>query len=152
MLGSPNGFHGIYNASQMPPGAPARAIPGSLIVSRLHYTYYQQNALPYDGTGMGGGSDYWQFMLAGIACGGQYAGSSEVKTRAMRDRYERMLGPGQGGIANVAMDPCYHRNCDDYENINQPLFLNMAKAAAFTLQSLALQPNIRTFLQYPTSA
>ena len=151
-IASPNGFYAVYDAQDLPSSTPSRAIKGSRVVSSLHFAYFQQQGLPYDGTGMGGGSDYVGFLESGIACGGLYGGLTEVKSRDMRDRYEAILGPGRGGVANAELDPCYHRYCDDQQNINQPAYLDMARSAAFTAASLALQPQLRAFLQYPPSA
>jgi aminopeptidase S len=149
-IGSPNGYYGVYDGVDIPTSTPQRAVNGTRIIASLHFAYFQQRGLPSDGTGMGGGSDYVQFLASGVACGGLYAGLTEVKTRDMRDRYEAILGPGRGGIANAAMDACYHRYCDDQQNINRPAYLDMARSAAFTVASLALEPKLRAFLQYPT--
>jgi Zn-dependent M28 family amino/carboxypeptidase len=150
-IASPNGFYAVYDATELPSSTPARAVPGSRVISSLHFSYFAQRNLPSEPTGMGGGSDYVGFLEAGIACGGLYGGLTEVKSRDLRDRYDALLGAGRGGVANAQLDPCYHKYCDDVQNINQLAYLDMARSAAFTVASMALHPQLRAFLQYPPS-
>ena len=149
MLGSPNAYYGVYNATTAPANTPTRALAGSRIVTGLHYKYFQDNMLPYDGTGFDGRSDYGQFLAVGIACGGLFSGAEQLKTVEQRDRYDRILGPGMGGQANAAYDSCYHRYCDDVRNINQAAHINMTRAAASVVQTLLWQANLRSYLEYP---
>ena len=149
MLGSPNFYYGVYNASTALPTTPRVAVPGSLLISGLHYQYFRDNGLPYDGCPFDGRSDYGQFLAVGVPSGGLFAGAEQIKPAEQRDRYDAMIGPGAGGQANAAYDSCYHRYCDDIRNIHQPAYLNMTKAAAFVLQSLAQQSNLRGYLQIP---
>ena len=109
-IGSPNGYNAVYDATELPSSTPRRAVNGSRVISSVHFDYFRRQGLPYDSTGMGGGSDYVGFLELGVACGGLYGGLTEVKARELRDRYEAALGPGRGGIANAQLDPCYHRS------------------------------------------
>ena len=59
---------------------------------------------------MTGGSDFLPFIEAGIPAGGVKTGASAVKSAADRAIY--------GGLANAALDTCYHQPCDTVLNIN----------------------------------
>ena len=149
MLGSPNFLYGVYNATSAPVNTPTKALAGSLIVTQLHFDYFIQNGLPYDGVPFDGRSDYGQFLAVGVVAGGLFSGAEGTKTSDMRDKYDAMLGVGMGGQANAQYDSCYHRSCDDVRNIHQGAHLNLTRAAASVVQTLALKTNLRSFLQYP---
>jgi Iap family predicted aminopeptidase len=68
-----------------------------------------------------GSSDHASFASAGIPVNGLYTGSAE---------------PGPGGRPR---DPCYHLACDTLENVNRPVLLRMARAAAEALRRLSAQ-------------
>ncbi|UED85183.1 M28 family peptidase [Streptomyces profundus] len=55
-------------------------------------------------------SDYAPFLAAGIPAGGTFTGSDGLKTEE-----EAALW---GGRAGEPYDPCYHRSCDDLDNIS----------------------------------
>ncbi len=59
-----------------------------------------------------------------------------TQTQEQRDRYDRMLGQGLGGIAGASQDPCYHKACDSIQNINLFAFEKMVQAAAYALEYL----------------
>ena len=42
-----------------------------------------------------------------------------------------------GGEVGVAYDQCYHLACDTVENLNVPVWLNNAKAAAHSIATFA---------------
>ena len=149
MFASPNFYFGVYNATTAPVNTPTKALAGSRLISQLHYDYFVANALPYDGCPFDGRSDYGQFLAVGIVAGGLFSGAEQSKTSEQRRRYDAMLGPGMGGIASAAYDPCYHQACDDVDNIHQGAHINMTRAAAYVVQTLAQTTNLRSFLQYP---
>jgi hypothetical protein len=60
-----------------------------------------------------------------------------------------MLGQGMGGIAGASHDPCYHKACDSIQNINKFAYEKMVQAAAYVLEYLARQDDLKTWL-YPT--
>ena len=149
MLGSPNFLNGVYNATTAPVNTPTRALAGSRTISRLHYDYFVSNGLPYDGVPFDGRSDYGQFLAVGVVAGGLFSGAEQRKTVEQRNRYDAVLGVGMGGQANAAYDPCYHQFCDDVRNIHQGAHLNMTRAAASVLQTLATKSELRSYLEYP---
>jgi Iap family predicted aminopeptidase len=67
----------------------------------------------------GGSSDHAPLAAAGIPVNGLYTGSTE---RGPRGR---------------PRDPCYHLACDTLENVNRPVLLRMARAAAEALRRLS---------------
>jgi hypothetical protein len=67
----------------------------------------------------GGSSDHAPFAAAGVPVNGLYTGSSE-------------RGPG-----GRPRDPCYHLACDTLDNVNRPVLLRMARAAARALRRLS---------------
>ena len=72
----------------------------------------------------------------------------DTKTQAQRDRYDETLGQGQGGIPDIIQDPCYHKACDSIQNVNVFAFEKMVQAAAYMLESLGRQDELKAWL-YP---
>jgi Zn-dependent M28 family amino/carboxypeptidase len=66
----------------------------------------------------GGSSDHAPFRAAGVPVNGLYTGSTE-------------RGPG-----GRPRDPCYHLACDTLDNVNRPVLLRMARAAARAIRRL----------------
>jgi Peptidase family M28/PA domain len=64
----------------------------------------------------GGRSDHAPFQRAGIPVGGLFTGAGEPH------------------------DPCYHRVCDDINNIDMPALVSMAGAAGEALERLSARP------------
>ena len=148
MLASPNFFLGIYDGRTARNDTPVRALPGSNKITALFRDWFSGQNLPWDNTDFSGRSDYGPFLAAGIVSGGLFTGADELKTEEQRLRYDRMLSQGMGGAANVLTDPCYHRACDSSQNINIPAFEKMVQAAAFMLEVLGRQENLKQWL-YP---
>jgi Zn-dependent M28 family amino/carboxypeptidase len=61
----------------------------------------------------GGNSDHAPFERAGIPVGGLFTGAGEPH------------------------DPCYHRSCDDIDNIDMPVLVEMSRAAAEAVERLS---------------
>jgi len=148
MLASPNYFFGIYNGSSAPGNTPAKALPGSIIVTEIYQNWFENQKLPSDLTDFSGRSDYGPFLAEGIVAGGLFSGADETKTQEMRSRYDQILGPGMGGIAGITTDPCYHQACDSIQNINVFAYEKMVQAAAYTLEYLGQQNDLKSLL-YP---
>ncbi|CAF1457791.1 unnamed protein product [Adineta steineri] len=150
MLGSPNFQMGIYdghtaNFSTTPP----KAIPGSIRLTELFRNWFIDQNLPYTISELGGGSDYASFLAAGIVISGLNSGISDIKTKEERDYYNRLLGQGNGGVANAEYDPCYHQSCDSLANINPLGHEKLSKAAAYILEYLGRHSDLRSYL-YPS--
>jgi Zn-dependent M28 family amino/carboxypeptidase len=148
MLGSPNYIFGIYDGRTARNDTPSRALPGSNKISALFRDWFIQQNLPWDYTDFSGRSDYGPFLAEGIVAGGLFSGADNIKTREQRDRYDAMLGQGMGGMPDIIQDPCYHKACDTIQNINVFAFEKMVQAAAYVLEYLGQQTDLKGWL-YP---
>jgi Zn-dependent M28 family amino/carboxypeptidase len=149
MLGSPNYIFGIYDGKTAPANTPVSALAGSNNVTALFQSWFQQQNLPWNYTDFSGRSDYGPFLAEGIVAGGLFSGADGVKSQAERNYYDQMLGQGMGGIAGASHDPCYHKACDSIQNINKFAYEKMVQAAAYVLEYLARQDDLKTWL-YPS--
>ena len=120
MIGSVNYARWIYDDE----GSPL----GSERIARVFEDYFDELDLTSRRFSTQGASDHGPFLRAGVPIGGVYSGSDETKTR-----YEERLF---GGEARAPMDPCYHRACDDLDNINRAALTELAGAVAHVLESL----------------
>jgi len=148
MLGSLNFQNYVYDANvYIPPSTPSRAHQGSKIMSNLFFEFFDANNLPRDSDRFDGRSDYGPFLAAGIPAGGVDAGADKTKTEATRLRYQHMTG--WGGVAGAINDQCYHQACDHIGNIHWGVYTNMTQSAAYVLEKLAFQKDLRTYLGNP---
>ncbi|CAF1155250.1 unnamed protein product [Adineta steineri] len=150
MVGSSNYIFGIYDGKTAQNSTPSSAIPGSNKISALFRDWFIGQNLPWDFADFNGRSDYGPFLAAGIVAGGVTSGSNAIKTQEQRDRYDRMLGQGLGGIVGAMRDPCYHQACDTIQNINIFAYEKILKAAAYALEYLGRQNDLKTWL-YPST-
>jgi Zn-dependent M28 family amino/carboxypeptidase len=144
MLGSPNFIFGIYDGRTANNNTPSQALPGSNKITALFKQWFDQQNLPCDYTDFSGRSDYGPFLAEGIVAGGLFSGGDGVKTQGERDRYNRILGQGMGGIAGIRHDRYYHLSCDSIGNINVFAYDKMVQAAAYVLEFLARQDDLKT--------
>ncbi|CAM2704201.1 unnamed protein product [Rotaria socialis] len=148
MLGSSNYIFGIYDGRTAKNDTPPKALPGSNQVTALFRDWFIRNKLPWDYTDFSGRSDYAAFLAEGIVAGGLFSGADDMKTQQERDRYDKMLGQGLGGISGITHDPCYHKACDSIQNINLFGYEKMVQAAAYALEFLGRQDDLKAWL-YP---
>lgn len=146
MLGSPNYYFGIYEPFSLPAIISSTTKNASNKISQLFRYWFDKEQLPWDNSSLGISSDHVPFLLAGIACGGVFSGDDTTKTLEQRNRYDRMLGHGHGGLAKVPFDPCYHMACDTIENINPFAYETLSKAAAYVLETSARIANLSRWL------
>jgi Iap family predicted aminopeptidase len=111
MVGSPNAVPFVYDTDDRIERTLRRHVPRA------------------EETDIGGASDHAAFARAGVPVGGLYTGSAERKTAAQRRRH--------GGTAGRALDPCYHRACDDLGNVDQAVLRTMTAALVAALPELA---------------
>jgi len=138
MLGSPNFYRAIYNGTQAAPVINAASSKIQLIFE----TYFDLQNIPHQTTSFDGRSDYGPFLAANISAGGLFTGAEVIKSEAQRIQY--------GGVANAPFDPCYHLSCDTVDNINQEVLLDNAKVAGYAVELLAMQENLREYLNNST--
>ncbi len=99
MIGSPNPGYFVYNDN--PAGNGARDDLTSYFTSKSIQTEYVD---------VQGRSDHAAFRSLGIATAGTFSGAEGTKTSAQATKW--------GGTAGQAYDPCYHRSCDNINNLN----------------------------------
>jgi Zn-dependent M28 family amino/carboxypeptidase len=127
MIGSPNHVFFVYDGDNSD-GVGAGAGPaGSTGIEKTFETFYNKRGVSFKGTDFDGRSDYGPFIAAGIPAGGLFTGAEGTKTVAEAEVW--------GGIAGTAYDPCYHKACDNYGNVNLfALDVNSDAVAYSTLQ------------------
>jgi Zn-dependent M28 family amino/carboxypeptidase len=121
MIGSPNGFRGVYDETA--------AAPGSDAIRDLFVADLDRAGLPWDGVDLEGGSDHLPFTIAGVPTGGLHSGAGEILTAEQAQRYGRTAG--------LAADPCYHLACDDRSNVDPTLLTELASSLARVVTRLA---------------
>lgn len=121
MIGSPNGFRGVYDE--------ASAAPGSEEIRDLFGRDLDAQGLAWEGIDLGGGSDHSPFAQAGVATGGLFTGGSELVTAAQAGRYGREAGQ--------PADACYHLACDGRDNVDADLMLELARSLGRVTAELA---------------
>ncbi|CAF3901669.1 unnamed protein product [Rotaria sp. Silwood2] len=150
-IGSPNYMLGIYDGSTARNDTPSQALVGSNKLTDLFRDWFIRQNLPWDYRDLSGRSDYAPFLAEGIVSGGLSSGTDGIKTQKQRDRYDEMLGQGLGGVADIMYDPCYHKVCDSIQNINLFGYEKMVKAAAYVLEFLGREDDLKTWL-YPSTS
>ncbi len=123
MIGSPNGFAGVYHEASPTVGSDG-------IHDLLAAAVRRAGGAPVD-VALGASSDHWPFDQAGIAIGGVFSGASEAVTPAEA---------AAGGTPGLAADPCYHRACDDLRNVDLPLARILSASLGDVVTALADSP------------
>ncbi|CAF1485690.1 unnamed protein product [Rotaria magnacalcarata] len=148
MLASPNSNFGILDSLAVPPGTPTEALPGTDRITGLFQQWFNDQKLPWTRSGIGGGSDFVPFLTQGIASGGVNTGAGGIKSADERDQYAALLGMGNGGLANIPYDSCYHQQCDRIKNVNPFAYEKAVKAAAYAIEYTARLDDLEKWL-YP---
>ncbi|XP_065909790.1 aminopeptidase-like [Dysidea avara] len=136
MIASPNYVRGVYNGSM----ADEEIRTQCETIQRLFEQRFIQKDARYSIFPFTGRSDYGSFIdpEISIPAGALATGSNSIKTEEERVIY--------GGFANVALDTCYHQACDTVDNIDEQVYEEMMDAAAYTLQVLMMQDDLRGYL------
>ena len=125
-IGSPNGARFIYDGDGSDYG---RRGPGaSDDIEEVFEDFFDDEDLASISTPFDGRSDYGGFIERGIAAGGLFSGAESTKSAELAEIY--------GGEADVPFDACYHRACDDLDNIDPILFVELSRAAARATEAL----------------
>jgi len=127
MIGSPNGGRFIYDGDGSATGYPGPA--GSDQIEWLFEEWFDGQGEAHAPTAFDGRSDYGPFIWNGIPAGGLFSGAEASKSMSEEDLF--------GGTAGQALDACYHRDCDDRDNIDETLLLEMSLAAAHVTHTVA---------------
>jgi Zn-dependent M28 family amino/carboxypeptidase len=120
MLASSNHVHYVY-ADQGPEGGEA--------ITDAFEAHLDAAGAPFEPIDLEGRSDHGPFLRAGVPVGGLFSGADEVKTAAQAEDF--------GGRAGRLADPCYHRACDDLDNVDDASLEVMAAAVADVVFRLA---------------
>lgn len=126
MIASPNGARFVYDGDGSAAGFAGP--PGSETLEALHAEWFAQRGLAWAETPMDGRSDYFGFVVRGIPAGGLFAGAESLKRASEVADF--------GGEASAPYDPCYHRACDTRDNIDERLFFELSRAAAYVTRRL----------------
>lgn len=134
MLASPNFIRMVYNSNGCPEGIKSAC----RLLQNFFTEYFDKNDLVYQLQQFSttGGSDYYPFIRAHIPAGSIATGAGSIKSPEQRNHY--------GGLANVPLDPCYHKACDTIANVDVTALDQMTRAAAFaTINTVNYDGNIR---------
>ena len=134
MIASPNFARLIYDGNGSKFGTPGPA--GSDAIERTFERYFDRVGLASGQTAFDGRSDYGPFTAVGIPAGGLFTGAEDVKSEAEQAAY--------GGTAGEAFDPCYHKACDDINNLSVRALNQMSDAVARRGQPLRVQPRLHS--------
>ena len=120
MVASPNFVRYVYEDGVAPDGSEA--------ITEVFTRYFKKHNIEFETIDLGGRSDHGAFIQEGIPVGGLFTGAEMLKTRRQRRDY--------GGRAGESMDGCYHRPCDDIDNIDEEVLGEMAGAIRHALFAL----------------
>ncbi|WP_312876762.1 M28 family metallopeptidase [Streptomyces bohaiensis] len=109
MIASPNYGLFVYDGDGSE-GISAPGPDGSAQIERAITAFLDDRGAQPRPTVFNGRSDYGPFIDAGIPAGGTFTGAEGVKTEEQAELW--------GGEAGAPYDPCYHRACDDLDNIS----------------------------------
>ncbi|MDQ4128480.1 MAG: M20/M25/M40 family metallo-hydrolase [Actinomycetota bacterium] len=119
MVGSPNFVRSVYE--------------GPDATEEVFTDYFDSRNIGVEvDSSLDGRSDHGPFAAEGIPTGGLFSGAEGIKTRREAASF--------GGEAGAAHDPCYHRACDDLDNLNEKVLNQFSDAAAHATISLANRP------------
>ena len=129
MIGSPNAGRFVYDGDGSSGGGAGPT--GSGEIESIFNDWFDAQGVEYEATPFNGRSDYGAFIYMGIPAGGLFTGAEGVKSSSQADKF--------GGESGQAFDPCYHQACDDIENLDNTMFLEMARAAAYATGEVAMK-------------
>ncbi|TDE26704.1 M20/M25/M40 family metallo-hydrolase [Actinomadura sp. 6K520] len=129
MIGSPNFVRFVYDGDNSEGQNPVESPAGSGAIEKAFTDHFASRGLASDPTPFNGRSDYNAFINVGIPAGGLFTGAEGIKTPEQAQVY--------GGTAGVAYDPCYHAECDRFDNVNLKGLDQMVDAAAAVTQKFA---------------
>lgn len=95
---------------------------GTPEVEQVFENYFQRQDLETYTFDLGGRSDHGPFAAEGVPVGGIFSGDSSAKTEGQEESY--------GGEAGEPYDECYHRACDDLDNVSREALDVISDAAA----------------------
>jgi Zn-dependent M28 family amino/carboxypeptidase len=118
MVGSVNGLTLVYDEQG--------AAPGSDEITELYQAWLDARGEAHETVDIGGSSDHFGFVVAGIPTGGLFAGAAA--TGSASNPSANPTGP--------APDPCYHIGCDDLSNVDLDRVVLFADATLGVVRQL----------------
>jgi Zn-dependent M28 family amino/carboxypeptidase len=116
MTGSPNFVTSVYQ--------------GPDEVEDVFGSYFEARDIEAEtNSALDGRSDHGPFQDEGIPTGGLFSGAGGAKTEGQEEAF--------GGEAGAPFDACYHRACDDIDNLSKESLGRLADAAAHATAVLA---------------
>ena len=119
MAGSPNGANLVY--------AESGAAAGSEAITAAFEAWFDERGQPFSRVDIGGSSDHFGFVQAGIPTGGLFAGATESGGAAQ---------PSASASGEPA-DACYHLACDDIDNVDVARIATFSEALFAVAYELA---------------
>lgn len=136
MIASPNPGYFVYDGDDSAREGAGRGPAGSAEIEQTLVDYLSSRGIVPEPADLDGRSDYAAFIAAGVAAGGLFSGADEVSTPAQAARW--------GGRAGAPFDPCYHRACDDLDNVDARAFDLHLDALAWTVGRYAATAPVET--------
>ena len=130
MIASPNHGFFIYDGDDSDAVGAGPGPEGSAQIERTFEAFYASRDIPVRGTDFTGRSDYGPFISLGIPSGGIFTGADGIKTVEETELW--------GGTAGIPYDPCYHKPCDTYANINITAMDTNIDAVAYAVLRFAM--------------
>ena len=116
MVGSPNFTNTVYE--------------GPDEVEDVFGSYFEARDIEAEtNAALDGRSDHGPFQDENIPTGGLFSGAEGTKSEEQREAF--------GGQAGAPFDPCYHRPCDDIDNLSRESLDTLSDAAAHATAVLA---------------
>jgi Zn-dependent M28 family amino/carboxypeptidase len=116
MVSSPNFVRNVYE--------------GPDVTEKVFTDYFATRGIRVEvNSALDGRSDHVPFEARGIPAGGLFSGAEGIKTAEEAAAF--------GGEAGAAHDPCYHRPCDDLNNLDEKVLNQFSDAAAHATVTLA---------------
>lgn len=114
MVGSPNYIPFLY---------------GTPRVTRVFENYFESQDIETTAFDLSGRSDHGPFAAEDVPVGGIFSGDSTTKTRREAETF--------GGEPGEPYDSCYHKACDDLDNLNREALNRLSNAAAHATATFA---------------
>lgn len=116
MVGSPNFATSVYE--------------GPDEVEGVFGSYFEARGIEVEtNSALDGRSDHGPFQEEGVPTGGLFTGAGGTKTEEQEEAF--------GGESGDPFDACYHRACDDLDNLNEEPLDRLSDAAAHAAAVLA---------------
>ena len=116
MTGSPNPVTSVYE--------------GPNEVEGVFESYFEARDIPFEtSSALDGRSDHGPFQDEDVPTGGLFSGAEAPKTEDQQEAF--------GGEAGAPLDPCYHKPCDDIDNLDEESLGQLGDAAAHATAVLA---------------